>query len=86
MGKTKNEIAQQYAIDNGINGFKVDGNRMIYYENYPATPTEQKYTVKVIVRLDTLQKSEQKLNYLNPKGDLNLKKEGIKNETNTLQN
>ena len=61
-------IAQQYAKEHGIVGYKVDGNRMIYYVN-SEKPTEN--TVKVTVRLNTLKKEEQKLTYRNPKGDLN---------------
>ena len=68
-------IAQQYANKHGIVGYKVDGNRMIYYEN---SETEPKCTTKVIVRLNTLQVTRQKLTYWNPKGDLNMK--GERNE------
>lgn len=55
--KTKEEIAQQYALEHGIVGHKVKGNRMIYYRN------QGDETIKVIVRLNTLKVEEQKLNY-----------------------
>lgn len=67
----KNLIAEQYAQRNGIVGYKVDGNRMIYYENHKGEPC----TVKVIVRLNTLKEERQKLNYFNQKGNLNMKGE-----------
>lgn len=63
--KTKEEIASKYAEDHSINDYKVKGNRMIYYVN------SNGLTTKVIVRLNTLEKEEQLLNYWNPNGDFN---------------
>ncbi len=64
----RREIAQQYVHDNKIVGYKLNGNRLIYYANSDL-PTEN--TVKITVRLNTLQEERQKLNYRNKKGDLN---------------
>ena len=80
--KTKEEIAAKYAEDHSINGYKVKGNRMIYYVN------SNGLTTKVIVRLNTLTREEQVLTYWNPKGDFNAnekeRKDGEKERT--LQN
>lgn len=35
QNKTKEDIALEYAEKYGIIGYKVKGNRMIYYANYP---------------------------------------------------
>ena len=70
QNKTKEEIAQEYAQEHGIVEYKVKGNRMIYYEN---SESQTENTVKVIVRLNTLTVERQKLNYFNPKGNLNMK-------------
>ena len=63
--KTKEEIASEYAKNHSINGYKVKGNRMIYYVN------SKGLTTKVTVRLNTLNREEQVLNYWNPNGDFN---------------
>ena len=63
--KSKTEIAKEYAVNNNINGYKVKGNRMIYYKN------SNGLTTKCIVRLNTLQIEEQQLNYFNKKGETN---------------
>ena len=72
----KKLIAQQYAEKHGIVGYKVKGNRMIYYKNH--IEQTEPYTIKVTVRLNTLEEEEQKLNYYNKKGDFNMKKECVK--------
>lgn len=71
----KEQIALQYAEKYGILDYKVKGNRMIYYANYPAYLTEPKYTMKVTVRLNTLKEERQKLRKWNPKGNVNMCKQ-----------
>jgi hypothetical protein len=70
----KELAAQLYAEKHGIVDYKVKGNRMIYYANYPAYLTEPKYTMKVTVRLNTLKEERQRLTYWNPKGNSNMYK------------
>lgn len=70
----KELIALQYAERHGIVDYKVKGNRMIYYANYPAYLTEPRYTMKVTVRLNTLKEERQRLNKWNPKGNSNMYK------------
>ena len=72
--KEKEQKALEYAEKHGILDWKVKGNRMIYYSNYPEYLTNQKYTIKVTVRLDTMQEERQKLTKWNPKGNVNLRK------------
>ena len=71
--KRKELIALQYAERHGIVEYKVKGNRMIYYANYPAYLTEPRYTMKVTVRLNTLKEERQRLTKWNPKGNANYK-------------
>lgn len=70
----KELIALQYAEKYGIVEYKVKGNRMIYYANYPAYLAEPRYTMKVTVRLNTLKEERQKLNKWYPKGNANMRK------------
>lgn len=70
----KELIALQYAEKHGIVEYKVKGNRMIYYANYPEYLTEPRYTMKVTVRLNTLKEERQRLSYWNPKGNHNMYK------------
>ena len=74
MNKTKEQIALEYAEKYGILDYKVKGNRMIYYANYPAYLSEPRKTYKVTVRLNTLKEERQKLTKWNPKGNVNLRK------------
>lgn len=57
-----------YAARHGIKDYEIKGNKMIYYANYPEFET----TMKVIVRLNTMQVERQKLGYWNPKGNANM--------------
>ena len=66
----KEQRALLYAEEHGILEWKIKGNRMIYYANYP----EQKYTIKVTVRLDSMKEERQKLTKWNPKGNVNMYK------------
>ena len=68
----KEQRALQYAEEKGILDYKVKGNRMIYYANYPEYLSEPRKTYKVTVRLDTMKEERQKLNKWNPKGNANL--------------
>lgn len=70
----KEQIALEYAEKYGIIEYKVNGNRMIYYANYPEYLSEPKRTYKVTVRLNTLKEERQLLKYWNPKGNYNLRK------------
>ena len=55
----KEQIALEYAEKYGIIEYKVNGNRMIYYANYPEYLSEPKRTYKVTVRLNTLKEERQ---------------------------
>lgn len=66
--------ALRYAERYGILNYKVKGNRMIYYANYPEYLSEPRYTMKVTVRLDTMKEERQKLTKWNPKGNANMYK------------
>lgn len=57
---SKEDKALLYAEEHGIINYKVKGNRMIYYHNYPAYLNNPPYTVKYTVRLDTM-KEERKV-------------------------
>jgi hypothetical protein len=70
----KELIALQYAEKYGILDYKVKGNRMIYYANYPAYLSEPRRTYKVTVRLNTLKEERQLLTKWNPKGNHNMYK------------
>lgn len=70
----KEQIALEYAEKYGIIEYKIKGNRMIYYANYPEYLSEPRYTMKVTVRLNTLKEERQKLTKWNPKGNYNLRK------------
>lgn len=70
----KEQIALEYAEKYGIIEYKVKGNRMIYYANYPEYLSEPRYTMKVTVRLNTLKEERQRLTKWNPKGNYNLRK------------
>ena len=72
MEKTKEQKALEYAERYGILDYKVKGNRMIYYANYPAYLSEPKKTYKVTVRLNTMKEDRQKLTKWNPKGNVNM--------------
>ena len=72
--KKKEDAAKLYAEEHGILDYKVKGNRMIYYANYPEYLGQPRYTYKVIVRLDTMKEERQKLTKWNPKGNANLRK------------
>ena len=74
MQEQKEQKALEYAEKYGILDWKVKGNRMIYYANYPEYLSEPKYTIKVTVRLDTMKEERQRLNKWNPKGNANFKK------------
>ena len=70
--KRKELIALQYAEEYGILDYKVKGNRMIYYANYPAYISEPRRTYKVTVRLNTLKEERQLLTKWNAKGNSNM--------------
>lgn len=70
----KVQRAIEYAEKYGILDFKVKGNRMTYYANYPAYLKEPDRTYKVTVRLDTMKEERQLLNKYYPKGNANLRK------------
>lgn len=72
--KSKEQVAREYAEKYGIIEYKIKGNRMIYYANYPAYLAEPRYTIKVTIRLDTLKEERQRLTKWNPKGNYNLRK------------
>jgi hypothetical protein len=72
--KEREQIALQYAEKYGIVDYKINGNRMIYYANYPEYLNNPRYTIKVTVRLNTLKEDRQKLTYWNPKGNANMYK------------
>ena len=57
----KEHKALLYAEEHGIIDYKVKGNRMIYYENHAAYLDNPRYTIKVTIRLDTMQEERQKL-------------------------
>ena len=74
LSKEEKELrARLYAEEYGVLEWKVKGNRMIYYVNYPACSCEPRYTVKVTVRLDSMKEERQRLTYWNPKGNVNMK-------------
>ena len=66
--------AIEYAEKHGIIEFKVKGNRMIYYANYPAYIAEPDRTYKVTIRLDTMKEERKLLNKYYPKGNHNMYK------------
>lgn len=70
----KEQKALEYAEDKGILDWKIKGNRMIYYANYPEYLGNPKYTIKVTVRLDTMKEERQRLTKWNPKGNANMGK------------
>lgn len=70
----KVQRAVEYAEKHGIIDFKVKGNRMIYYANYPAYIAEPDRTYKVTIRLNTMKEERQLLNKYYPKGNLNMYK------------
>ena len=70
----KEQRALEYAEKYGIIDYKVDGNKMIYYANYPEYLAEPKRTYKVIVRLNTMKEERQLLRYWNKKGNANIYK------------
>jgi hypothetical protein len=70
----KVQRAIEYAEKHGIVEFKVNGNRMIYYANYPAYISEPNRTYKVTIRLDTMKEERKLLNKYYPKGNHNLYK------------
>ena len=72
--KRKELIALQYAERHGILDYKVKGNRMIYYANYPSYLSEPRKTYKVTVRLNTMKEERQLLTKWNPKGNANMRK------------
>ena len=72
--KKKEQTALEYAEKFGIVDYKVKGNRMIYYANYPEYLGEPRYTIKVTIRLDTLKEERQKLTKWNPLGNSNMYK------------
>ena len=72
--KRKEQIALQYAERYGILDYKVKGNRMIYYANYPAYLSESRRTYKVTVRLNTMKEERQLLTKWNSKGNVNMRK------------
>lgn len=74
MDKTKEQKALEYAEKHGILEWKVKGNRMIYYVNYPEYLSEPRKTYKVIVRLDTMKEERQRLTKWNQKGNVNMYK------------
>ena len=70
----KEKLALEYAEEHGILEYKVKGNRMIYYANYPAYLELPNRTYKVTVRLDTMKEERQLLKKWNPKGNYNLRR------------
>ena len=70
----KVQRAIEYAERYGILDFKVKGNRMTYYANYPRYLSEPNRTYKVTVRLDTMKEERQLLNKYYEKGNANLRK------------
>jgi hypothetical protein len=70
----KDKRALLYAEQYGILDWKVKGNRMIYYANYPEYLSEPRKTYKVTVRLDAMKEERQKLTKWNPKGNANMYK------------
>lgn len=70
----KEKRALEYAEKYGIIDYKVKGNRMIYYANYPAYIAEPNRTYKVTVRLDTMKEERQLLKKYYPKGNHNMYK------------
>ena len=64
----KAKRATEFAEKHNIKDYTIQGNRMIYYANYPEFQT----TTKVIVRLNTMKVERQKLGYWNPKGNANM--------------
>ena len=70
----KEQRAIEYAEEHGIIDYKINGNRMIYYANYPPYIAEPNRTYKVTVRLNTMKEERQLLNKYYPKGNLNMYK------------
>ena len=70
----KEHRAIRYAEEFGILDYKVKGNRMIYYANYPAYLNEPRRTYKVTVRLNKMTSEKQLLTKWNPKGNVNMYK------------
>ena len=67
--KTK---ADNYAEEHGIIEYTVNGNKMIYYANYPAYLSEGRRTYKIVVNLDTMkEESRTQLKRWNVRGDYN---------------
>lgn len=71
----KNEkSALEYAEEHGILSYKIKGNCMIYYANYPAYLSEPRYTIKVTVHLDSLKEERKRLARWNKLGNENMYK------------
>ena len=74
MQMTKEQKALLYAEKYGILDYKIKGNRMIYYANYPEHLSEPRKTYKVTVRLDTMKEERQRLTKWRAEGNANLYK------------
>ena len=70
----KEQKALEYAEKYGILDYKIKGNRMIYYANYPEYLSEPRKTYKVTVRLDTMKEERQKLTKWRAEGNSNMYK------------
>ena len=66
--------AIQYAEKYGIAEYKVDGNIMTYYANYPSYLSEERKTYKVVINLDTGKETRKKLKRWNKNGNYNMYK------------
>lgn len=68
-------LASKYAEEYGIIEYKVDGNKMIYYANYPEYMSEKRRSYKVAVNLDEMkEESRVLLSKWNKNGNHNMYK------------